>query len=444
MQISTDREVQALVVEKDRPKTINSWAMYDWANSVYSLVITSSIFPIFYENITDKTVTLFGRSFLNTALYSYTLSASFLVVALITPLLSGIADYADRKLAFMKFFCYLGGISCIALCFFSPEALFLGLLAVALAGIGYSGSQVFYNSYLPIIASPDQQDRVSAKGYALGYIGSVILLIINLAMIMNPELFGLSEGSTPARISFAMVGIWWMGFAQITFRNLPSSVLRKRVRREYIYRGYLELTKVWRELASTARLKRYLIAFFVFNMGVQTVMYMAVSFGKNEIEGMPDSGLIISILIIQFIAILGAYFFSFLSAQFGNVKALGAAVVVWIGVCAMAYYIVTPNEFYLLAAIVGGVMGGIQALSRSTYSKFLPDTVDHASYFSFYDVCDKVGIVLGTFAFGFIFELTGDLRNSALALGVFFVVGLFLLLMVPKNEKERSLSLSQV
>lgn len=415
--------------------------MYDWANSVYSLVITSSIFPIFYENITrgengDDVVTFMGFAFKNTSLYSYTLSASFLIVALITPLLSGIADYADRKKAFMQFFCYLGGLACIGLYFFSLEHLGFGLLMVVLAGIGFSGSQVFYNAFLPIIASPVEQDRVSALGYSLGYVGSVILLIVNLAMIMNPHWFGLPEGDMAARVSFVMVGVWWIGFAQITFYHLPGNVYRKKVRGEYLYRGYLELRKVFLEMRSTRRLKRFLLAFFVFNMGVQTVMYMAVSFAKKEIDDMPDGGLILSILIIQIIAIGGAYFFSWLSSKLGNLRALIYAVITWVIVCIVAYVITTAFQFYILAGLVGGVMGGIQALSRSTYSKFLPPTTDHASYFSFYDVADKVGIVLGTFSFGLIYQVTGNLRHSALAIGVFFVVGLFFLLITPRNERS--------
>lgn len=430
----TQPKVKAVILKDDR-KTINGWAMYDWANSVYSLVISSSIFPIFYENITGDEVQLFGRTFKNTALFSYSLSFSFLVVALITPLLSGIADYAGRKKTFMKFFCYLGGISCIGLYFFSADHLLISLMISVLAAIGFSGSQVFYNAYLPEIASPENQDRVSAKGYSLGYIGSIILLIVNLTMIMKPEFFGLGDNDVPARISFVMVGIWWIGFAQISFARLPGNIYHKKVKGEYLYRGYLELRKVWFQLKATKRLKRFLMSFFVYNMGVQTVMYMAVSFAKNEIIGMPDSGLIVSILIIQVIAIGGAYLFSGLSRKFGNIKALGIAVVIWIGVCVMAFLINTPNQFYILAAIVGGVMGGIQALSRSTYSKMLPDTTDNTSYFSFYDVCDKIGIVLGTLTFGLVFEWTGSLRNSALALGVFFVIGLLLLFIVPKYER---------
>jgi UMF1 family MFS transporter len=434
-----DQVTTAAAIEKDDPKTVNGWAMYDWANSVYSLVITSSIFPIFYENAIPEVVNIFGMDVLRSALYSYTLSASFLVVAMITPLLSGIADYSGSKKSYMRFFCYLGGLACMGLYFFSPDLLILGLLTVALAAIGYSGSQVFYNAYLPEIATIKNQDRVSAKGYSLGYIGSMILLVVNLAMVMNPDWFGINNTDTAARISFVMVGLWWMGFAQFSFNRLPDNVYGRKSRGEYIYRGYQELKKVFLELADLPRLKRYLLAFFIFNMGVQTVMYMAVIFAKNEIEGMPDSGLIISILIIQFIAVLGAYLFSWMSGKLGNIKALIVAVLVWILVCIIAYFIRTPIEFYFLAALVGAVMGGIQSLSRSTYSKLLPKTIDHASYFSFYDVCDKVGIVLGTFFFGFVYELSGNLRYSALTLGVFFVMGFAILLLVPRYEKIEAL-----
>lgn len=425
------------IVKNDR-KTINGWAMYDWANSVYSLVITSSIFPIFYENATDETLILFGREYLNTALYSYTLSASFLMVALITPLLSGIADYAGRKKSFMRFFCYLGALSCIGLYFFDVNHLAVSMALVALASIGFSGSQVFYDAFLPEIATPDLQDKVSAKGYALGYIGSVILLIFILAMIMNPGAFGLGEGADSVRLSFVLVGVWWLGFAQISFARLPHNVWNRKIKGEYLYRGYLELRKVWMDLKSTPILKRYLLAFFVFNMGVQTVMYMAISFAKNEIEGMPDHGLVVSILIIQLIAVIGAYFFSWLSSRRGNLTALMISVSVWIGVCVMAYGIRTPPSFYFLAGVVGLVMGGIQSLSRSTYSKLLPPTMDHTSYFAFFDVCSKMGIVLGTFLFGFIYEFTGDLRDSVLALGSFFILGLVFLIYVRRAPAHSS------
>lgn len=435
------------MIEKGNKRIINGWAMYDWANSVYSLVITSTIFPIFYQNITTKkntygdTVTeqvnIFGFEINNSVLYSYAISFSFLLVAAITPLLSGIADYSDSKKRFMQFFCYLGSLSCMALFFFDPNYLELSMCFVVLASIGFSGSLVFYNAFLPEIAEEKDQDRISAKGYALGYIGSVILLLISLALLMSPESFGIEDGWMPARISFLITGVWWAGFAQVSFNRLPNKSFNIKVEGKYFTRGYQELINVFRDLQKNTRIKRYLMAFFVYNMAVQTIMYMAVTFGKDEIIGMPDEGLIISILIIQIIAIGGAYFCSFMSALIGNIRTLVYIVVIWILICILAYFTYTPIEFYLLAALVGFVMGGVQSLSRSTYSKILPETIDHTSYFSFYDVCEKVGIVIGTFVYGFIMNITESSRNSIIALTIFFVIGLLLLRTVPEVRQKK-------
>ena len=422
--------------------------MYDWANSVYPLVITSSVFPVFYENATQKTILVegveqqtdvinfLGFEVVNTALYSYAISFSYLLIAALSPLLSGVADYAGKKKTFMKFFTYMGALSCAGLYFFDLNWLFLGLLLVVLASIGFSGSQVFYNAFLPEVAPPKEHDRLSAKGFALGYIGSSILLIFNLSMIMFPEFFGIHNGDTAARISFLTVGVWWIAFSQITFYYLPDNVHKRKPKGNILFKGYREIRNVWHSLKGNRQLKRYLASFFVFSMGVQTVMLMAVMFGKKEIEGMPDEGLIISILIIQFIAVGGAYLFSYLSSKLGNFKALGLAISIWVVICACAFFVHTPTEFYLIAAAVGLVMGGIQSLARSTYSKILPDTVDTASYFSFYDVCEKVGIVIGTFSYGYIEQLTGSMRHSIAALMVFFFVGLVLLFFVPKKSGQ--------
>lgn len=420
---------------KGNRKIINAWALYDWANSVYPLVITSTIFPIYYTAVTtglhtDEVIFL-GMSVKNTSLYSYSLSFSFLLVAILSPLLSAIADYSGNKKAFMKFFCYLGSISCSSLFFFKSEAqLSLGIIAFVLAGIGFAGSIVFYNAYLPEIAEPKDQDRVSAKGFALGYIGSSLLLIFNLTMVLFPNLYGITDKSLPARIAFLTVGIWWIGFAQITFYFLPKTEYNRRPQKDLLTKGYKELKKVWRELKHTRRLKTFLFSFFFYNMGVQTVMYVAALFGDKELK-MESGQLIATVLIIQFVAIAGAYFFSHFSKIYGNTQSLNLAIIIWIGVCIGAYFVYTPQGFYVIAFIVGLVMGGIQSLSRSTYSKLLPETRDHASYFSFYDVCDKVGIVVGTAMYGFIEALTGSMRSSIIALTGFFVLGFILLLRIP-------------
>ncbi|MDQ3192481.1 MAG: MFS transporter [Bacteroidota bacterium] len=426
-------------VKKNKSIT-NAWAFYDWANSVYPLVITTAIFPVFYENLTSTkidgivisdSVTYFGKSFINTELYSYIVALSFIVVSVTSPFLSGIADYTGSKKMFMRFFCYLGAASCASLYFFNPENLEISLLSVFFASIGFWGSLVFYNAFLPEIATREKHDSLSAKGYSLGYLGSSILLILNLLVIMNYEFFGFDNVGQPTRLAFLSVALWWVGFSQITFSILPDNIYSRKPTGNVLFKGINELHQVWLALKKDSRLKAFLASFFVYSMGVQTVMLMAVLFASKVIK-IETANLIISVLIIQFIGIAGAYFFSWLSLKIGNIKAIGTAVFIWILICAGTYYLVhTPVDFYIVAVTVGLVMGGIQSLSRSTYSKLLPETIDHASYFSFYEILEKVGIVIGMFSFGLIEGITGSMRNSILALILFFVVAFILLLRIP-------------
>lgn len=416
---------------KNDPRTINAWTFYDWANSVYPLVITTAIFPIFYESVVPEKVNFFGIKLINTELYSYVVSLSFIIVAICSPLLSGMADYSGNKKTFMKFFCYLGALSCISLYFFSVDYIELSMLSVLLASVGFWGSLVFYNAYLPEIATPDLHDKISAKGFSRGYIGSSILLILCLVLIQG---LGID-----ARYSFVLTGLWWIGFSQITYRRLPNNVFNHQPQGNKFAKGFHELKNVWNQLKKLKSITRYLAAFFVYSMGVQTVMIMAIFFGTKEIswadEASKTTGLIVSVLIIQFIAIPGAYLMAYLSGKIGNIKTLGINIFIWIGICIGAYAVVsTPFHFYVTAGIVGFVMGGIQSLSRSTYSKLLPETEDHASFFSFYDVLEKIAIVIGTFAYGFIEGLTGDMRQSILSIIVFFILGFLLLLRIPKKE----------
>jgi MFS transporter, UMF1 family len=438
-EIVLEKPVQTI----EEKKVANAWAFYDWANSAYPLVITTAIFPIFYENLTSYEtggqifdfVVFLGFTFKNTEIYSYVIAASFLLITVSSPLLSGIADYTGSKKRFMQAFCYIGAFSCASLYFFDESRLELGLFMVMLASIGFWGSLVFYNAFLPEIAPPEAHDRLSAKGYSLGYLGSSILLILNLAVIMNYDVFGFETAEMPTRLAFLSVGLWWVGFAQITFSRLPNNPLNRKAEGNIIFSGFREVKKVWGEISQAPRLKRYLAAFFVYSMAVQTIMLMAVLFGKKEIRGMEDANLIVSVLIIQFIGIGGAYFFSWLSARVGNIKAIATAVFIWILICLGTYFLVyQPVHFYIAAASVGLVMGGIQSLSRSTYAKLLPKTIDHASYFSFYEILEKTGIVIGMFSFGFIEGFTGSMRNSILALITFFVIGFILLLRVPDTK----------
>ncbi len=423
--------------QKNNKKLINAWCLYDWGNSAYNLVITSTIFPIYYtiatSTETSDMVDFLGIQIVNTSLYTYAISFSFLVVALTSPLLSAISDYTGSKKGFMQFFTFLGAISCSLLFFFKGESVEYGIICFALASVGYSGSLVFYNAYLPEIATPDQQDRVSAKGFALGYLGSSLLLIFNLVMILNPSLFSITTKGVPSRVSFLLVGIWWAVFAGITFYHLPKNIFNKKPKEgRYILNGYKELQSVWQQIKKIKHLSRFLFSFFFFTMGVQTVMYVAALFGEKELK-LESGQLITTILIIQFVGIGGAYLFSFLSKKLGNVNALLIAVSFWILICIGAYFVYSVFEFYAIAFCVGIVMGGIQALARSTYSKLLPETQDHASFFSFFDVSEKIAIVLGTASYGLIEQLTHSMRNSIVLLTVYFIVGLILLLRLKKT-----------
>ncbi len=428
---------------------INAWAFYDWANSAYSLVISSAIFPIFYGALFSsagvENIEVFGGLIRPTPLISYITAAAFIVVAICSPLLSGISDFVGNKKVFLKFYCYLGALSCMGLYFFDLDHIYFGLTCYFFGLIGFWGSIVFYNSYLPDIAHPEQQDAVSAKGFSLGYVGSVLLLIVNLAMVMNPEVFGFEAsgaGSMEAmRWSFVMVGLWWMGFSQYTFYVLPKGVSKPhKVTRAVVFNGYVELKAVYKALSHNLRLKRYLIAFFVYSMAVQTIMLVATYFGEQEIawsdEGAKTTGLIVSILIIQILAMLGAQMTSKASKKYGNLRTLIAINSVWAAMSIYAFFMISPVQFYIAAGIVGLVMGGIQSLSLSTYSKYLPRTEDTASYFSFYDVAEKIGIVIGMLLYGFIDQITGSMRNAVLFLIVFFISGIVLLLRVP--DKIRS------
>ncbi|GAA4304472.1 MFS transporter [Aestuariibaculum suncheonense] len=437
-------------LEKGSKKLLNAWAFYDWANSVYSLVIASAIFPIFYGalfRISDiEKVSVFGGEISRAPLISYTTSLAFVFIAIVTPLISGVADYLGNKKVFMKFFCYLGGVSCIGLYWFSLEHIYFSLACYFFGLVGFWVSFAINNSYLPDIAFASQQDRISAKGFSLGYVGSVILLLLNLAMVMKPDVFGITTDESGAaeikamKYSFISVGIWWILFSQYSFYYLPKGNKKDSPKKNVILNGFKELKLVWSQLSHNIKLKRYLGAFFVYSMAVQTVMLIATYFGEEEIAWGTDAertmGLIVSILVIQVVAILGAMVTARVSRIFGNIKTLIGINVIWAVICVYAYYVITPMDFYIAAGFVGIVMGGIQALSRSTYSKFLPETTDTTSFFSFYDVAEKIGIIIGTFLYGFVAQFTGSMRNAVLFLFVFFFIGIVLLFRVPKDKKE--------
>jgi UMF1 family MFS transporter len=426
-------------------KVINGWAMYDWANSVYNLVITTTFFPIYYTEMTkappfNGNVHFFGRIFVNTALYNYALAFTYLIVAITLPILSSIADYKGNKKRFMQAFCLLGSLACSCLYFFTPQYFDFGVICMMLAAFGFYSSLVFYNSYLPEIAEEKDRDNVSAKGFTYGYIGSVLMQLVGFALVVFwDKIPFLHSAGDAVRWTFLLVGIWWFGFAQITFNRLPKSIPseKKEEKKNFISGGFIELKKVFFQLVKMPVLKRFLFAFFFYNMGVQTVMLAATNFG-SKVLNLPSTNLIITVVLIQLVAIAGAYLMSKLSGMYGNFPVLIGVVIFWIGICIGGYYMTTAIHFYILAVAVGLVMGGIQSLSRSTYSKLMPVTNDTASFFSFYDVTEKVAIVIGLTAFGFIEEQTGSMRNSVLSLMIFFTIGLIgLISALHKQQKDK-------
>ena len=433
------------ILEKGSKKLTKAWAFYDWANSVYPLVISTAVFPIYYSSITSTfandagDVSFLGIMWNPTSLYDYTLSLSFLIVAFCSPVLSAIADYMGNKLKFMKFFCLLGSLSVMCLFFFTGiETLWVALTFTILASIGFWGSMVFYNAYLPEVAFPEQQDEVSAKGFIYGYSGSVLLLVFSLVMVQKPEWFGIIDPTLAPRITFLLVGAWWLGFAQITYKRLPNNIFNHKPEKDYIWKGIRELRIVLKELEGLPQLKYFLISFFLFSVGVQTMVLMAGIFGSQEL-GLPTSNLIFTIILVQIVAIFGAYLFSKLSKKIGNIKTLKITLIIWGVVCFTAFSLDTNQAnvdyyFYGLGIILGFVLGATQSIGRSTYSKLLPETHDHATYFSFYDVTEKIAIVLGMFIFGLLISMTGSMQYSVLFLALFFAFSYIVLSRVKSTD----------
>ncbi|MEO8406519.1 MAG: MFS transporter [Chitinophagaceae bacterium] len=464
-------------------KIINGWAMYDWANSVYNLVITTTFFPIYFIAVTKNAdgsdiVEFLGRKFVNSSLYDYTLAVAYLFISLLYPILTSIADTRGNKKNFMRFFCYMGALGCSMLFFFDKNNLWLGVACFMLASMGFVGSLVFYNAYLPEIAAPEDRDRISAKGFSFGYVGSVLMQLIGFALVLIMT----GQEGRASQITFLLVGIWWISFAQITFKRLPAVVRKERVKGNVLRDGFVEVKKVFNEIKKMPVLKRFLRAFFFYSMGVQTVMLAATLFGSKLLH-LEDKKLIITVVLIQLVAIIGAIVMSRLSARFGNLKVLMGVIVLWIVICLAAYRTATAAEplqplhekilaekeylkrlpdqpvttspklealekelapqqtpieysFYVLALAVGLVMGGIQSLSRSTYSKLMPETKDTASYFSYYDLTEKIAIVIGMLSFGYIEELTGSMKNSVVSLIAFFAIGFLWLYSALHKQKQ--------
>ncbi len=433
--VETKYMSQVEEIKLDDKKVIRAWAFFDWANSAYSLVISTAIFPIYYIAMSPENINILGREFSNSSVYSFSISFAYIFIAIIAPILGGIADFGNKRLYFLRIFTTIGAISCVCLYFFDGTPMvWLGTVAFIISTIGFAGSLIFYDSFLPTIASESNYDKVSAIGYAFGYVGSVILLLFILLMSQKPELFGFAvDSSLPYRLGFVLVGVWWFGFAQFSFRRLPQDTSGKMVK-GIVSKGYKEIKQVLGELSEQKNLVLYLIAFFFYSAGVQTIIYLATVFAEKELN-FESSELILTVLLLQIVAIAGAYLFSKVSKNKGSKNALITMIWIWIAICICAYFTHTKVVFFGVAFFVGLVLGGIQSTSRAGYSKLLKKGEDDlSSYFSFYDVLFYLSVVFGTFAFGFIDTLTNNLRYSVLILASFFIIALCVLTKV-KFEK---------
>jgi UMF1 family MFS transporter len=427
---------------KNDKKTIWAWSMFDWANQSYNMVITSTIFPAYYVGVTANAkngnmVTFFGHKYVNTVLQINILGLSYLLIVVMLPILTSIADYRGNKKRYLQFFTWMGSLACAGLFFFKQgSSLELPLIFYGLASVGYCGGFVFYNSYLPQIATLDQQDAVSAKGFIYGFLGSIVVQVVCLVVIMEKDFFHITE-DFGARISFLIVFVWWIGFSVIPFILLPKGEPNAGSHKYNVLTGgFKELAKVFGKIKKMPLLKRFLSAFFFYSVGVQTIMLVAANFAAKELH-MSDEHLIGIILIIQVVAIIGAWLTSKSSARYGNVRTLVVLVTIWTVLCCVVYFIANETQFYFAAFGVGLVMGGVQSLSRSTYSKYLPPNIpDTASFFSFYDVTEKSAIVVGLFCFAQVEALTNEMRDSALALDGFFFIGLLLLIVLLVAERK--------
>ncbi len=413
---------QANIVKNDK-KTIKAWAIFDWANSSYSLVISTAIFPVYYTTMAPDSIALFGNYIASDSLFAFSVSFAYIILAFASPLLSGIADYSGKRKFFLRLFTLIGSVACMSMFFFKgADQIWIGTVAFILATIGFAGGLVFYDSYIPLIATEDQYDKLSAKGFSYGYVGSVILLVMILTLVIKPDFYGITDPNLPPRIGFLMVGLWWLGFAQYTLFNLPKDS-KKPFKSSMIAKGYTEIISVIKEALQMRNLKLFLLSLFLYYAGVQTVIYVATIFGKQEL-GMETNELIIIVLLIQLIGICGAHLFAWLSGKIGNKWALLIQIAIWALICIAAYFVHTKNAFYYLAASVGMVVGGIQALSRASYSKLLKKEEDDVtSFFSLYDVLYKLSIVVGTFLYGLVYQLTHDMRYSVLVLAILFILG---------------------
>lgn len=429
-------------------KTIFGWLAYTWANSPYSLAIITAIFPSYYSQVSKEAavriennisiVNFLGFETSSVSLFSYAVSLSYLVITLTSPLIGAISDYTGNKKIFMWLFSTLGSLACLLLYFFDKSNYNLGVFAFSLGAICFSFCHIFTDSLLPEITTPENYSKLSAKGFIAGYMGSVLHLIISLTLIINYQFFGFQNEIAPVKRSFILVGIWWFGFSQITFFTYKNNLKEVSKFDSVIKNSFENLYNAYIEVKKTDIIKWFLVSYFFYNMGVQTSIYMSSLFATEEVH-LKSSELIITILLIQFVAILGTYVLTKISKNRSYSKILIFSTLFWIGLCFYAYFVKTSFQFYLLSVGVGLIMGSVQSLSRGVFSTLISDKNEKATFFSFYSIVDKASIIIALFIYGLVNQLTHSMRTSIFCIIFFFILAFFTTLKFKKSTAKSNL-----
>ncbi|MEW6368166.1 MAG: MFS transporter [Acidobacteriota bacterium] len=415
-------------------RELRAWAMYDWANSAFMTTIIAVVFPIYYAEVAADKLAPNAAAFR----FSIATTIALTVVALISPLLGALADYAGIKKRLLFVFQSIGVTACALMVLIGRGDWLLALILFVLGNIGVSGAFTFYDSLLPHVARSDELDRVSTAGYALGYLGGGLLLALNLVIIEKPSWFGLADTATASRLSFLSVAIWWALFSIPLFRRVPEPPRqldeREGARRNALIAAFARLGGTFRELARFKQALLMLLAFLLYNDGINTIIRMASLYGAQI--GIAQHHLILALLMVQFIGIPFAFLFGRMAAWVGAKRAVFISLAVYMVVSVLGYYMTTALHFYLLAILVGMVQGGSQALSRSLFATMIP-RYKSSEFFGFFAVFEKFAGILGPLLFAAAVGQTGSSRAAILSIIFFFVVGAALLAFVNVPEGER-------
>lgn len=416
-------------MEKSNKKVIYSWVLYDWANSAFATTILAAVLPIFYNDVAAVNL----PDNVATSYWGYTQAIAMLIIALITPVLGAVADYSKSKKIFMKLFVFIGVVGTALLFFIVEGRYLLASVFFIFANIGFSGGNIFYDSFLPIITKKDKIDYVSSMGYAAGYLGGGILLLINLLMIMRPQMFGIANTTLATRIAFVTVAIWWIIFSIPAFINLPESRvgLGKFTLGPYIKQGFHRVKNTFTHVKKYKELFKFLIAFWIYNDGIGTIIRMATIYGREV--GIGQNDLIGALLLTQVVGIPFTLIFGKLGEKIGAKKGIYISLTVYLIITILGYNLDSALDFWILAGLVGTVQGGAQALSRSLYGALVPENKS-AEFYGFYGISSKFAAITGPFVFALVGQITGSSRYGILAVASFFILGIILLYTVDVDK----------